>query len=1154
MAGCSSSSDDGGSGNPNVEAALQAFAFKGIVANAAVNVYALSSNGVQGRLLASGNTDSQGFVNIASIAYVGWVMFTMTGGTTTDFLGNTTSIPTAFPLIGLALLSSGSNPLFVATAMTTLVWYAMQAELARGRIPLGSAIRNAELAVAAMFGMAAILNIAPALLAQNSAVAGDSATHGAAAYGFCELAINIGIAEAELMHLMGRDLLDNKADGLLFDNPIAALNAVTLSTSIWTVLFVTAISNFMNSSFNVSGLGLNDIPAIITLGAITGLLLTGPLLYLVFPTFFRRDQDVEYVVRGENIPDDVADTEVKVGDQVIDPADVTVEDDAVRFTLRSSVAANVANHSPVTVTNTDTGFEGSTRLLLEILDSQAQPTVDVSKIKPQCVPSSGGGQVSLTGTDLSKDTVVMIDGQTANILAAEPPTRIHVCIPALDPGTYNLTLQNGSSSVLTIPDAITVKDGDLNASETPTDNNDQWGVSVQLGFNPSEYVRLQFQDFEWANADQGTVNVETHEISKNNTTRAADSVNANTNRNRVGEEESVLSFNSGESYNFFQKNSVSSGIRTGVGPDGVTVGFDKATNFTLDDIVGDFNVSVQWWSFEEDWRRHMWGSLVIEDDGTASIALRCFTVGLSTGAITFDELTGAFEIVTESDGQVMFTPIGSIIGLPNMRIVFDGGGCIGIGAGSLGNSLIYAMALRDNGLGGNGDTYGAQQGGAISVGLQFSFATAPGAIAGVSGSSIGVSVDRTIFGCDDEWGLPLRLLERNSKSTLLTDPSFDWGVELEPTFVSSGELRGQDGRIIGAFFSDGEKTITMRHDLNGATMNWGMAVDLPQYQSVHSLRGEFNSAYTQTWTAGDGGSEESVSGRVGRFLFDTSDARGHQRHRLQAGRCPDRAAQERGVYATDLEPPDHQRHGARRRDPDRHGVRVPQPPHVPARPERLRGTHGALRIPFGLLVAGRQRDHHFRCGLGPRHCGGGHRVPRRRDARGRQLPLRCDRSRLRRPGGRRQDDAPRLGSVHGQRRDQHVLGQQLIAGREQHAVRAVVQLHRDALAQQRRVRGDRSFRRSDAVRVPVVRRQFVRRRSFRHGRFPVPVDRSARNDLGARGDERRHVGDRRFLQQLRSVPAGERQRPSDCSSTRSRVRARSIRRASRACATTRARA
>ncbi len=865
VAGCSGSS--GGGSSSGAQAALQAFAFKGLVANATVNVFALSANGVKGRELATGNTDAQGNINIARIAYTGWVMFALTGGIATDFLGNTSSIPSAFPLIGLALLTSGSPQLFVATALTTLVWYALQAELARALVPLGDAIRSAEARVALMFGLTGILGVLPALLAVNAAIAGNAADYGAALYGFCELAINVGIAEAELMHLMGRDLLDSLLDGQLFGSPLVALNAIVLSSSIWTVLFGVAITNFMNSSFNLSGLVAADIGVINALSILTTVFLAGPIIYSLFPTFFQRGVNNTITVRGENLPEDVADTEIEVGGQMIDPADITVNSDSIQFTLNAAVAANVQTGSSVKITDRTTGLDGFSSATLDLFNGQAQPTVDVSSFSPNCIPSGGGAEISIIGTDLSQDTKVTINGMSATVVAAQPPTRIHVRTPALDPGTYTMTFQNGSSSVLTVPNVVTAKEVDLNLAATKTDTGIKYTAGVQLTYNPTKTISVYGHLADYTDADQGTATVVRNTISDGNPTLQTDNLNVSVNRSRNGENESTLFFGSG--YNFFTRSVVQGDFRAGNGPDAVDFGFDVPTNFSLQDIVGTFNVSAQWWNLEDDWRRHMWGSLVIDADGTASISLRCFTIGLLNGDIEFDELTGAFEVVTEVDGQITFSPIGTIVGLPELDVRFDASGCLGVATGTVGNSVLYAGAVRAGGQNGLGDYYGAHQGGALRERLQTSLpsATSIGSLEQLSE----VSVDRTVVGCDFELALALRILESNTRSNFDGGVQFDWKAEMDPLYVNAGQLLAMDGRTVGAMYSDREKTIIMRHDLVGTSSDWSMQLGVPQYHTAASLDGDYFSAKTTVATEGDGSSQETARSVIGLFSYDPTN-------------------------------------------------------------------------------------------------------------------------------------------------------------------------------------------------------------------------------------------------------------------------------------------
>jgi len=325
IAGCNG--DNGGGPGGNQLATAAGFAFKGLVANATVNLYALRSTGARGEQIASGQTDSQGFFNIAKIAYTGWALAVISGGLATNFLGSPSPIDPNFPLYGLMFVQAGLTTAYSVTVLSTLVYYALQAEMLRGGGNLDTNIVNASRRVALMFGITlGLLTLFPSDLTAGSVPASEQANYGAVTAGFCELAINLGIAELQLMHMLGRDILDGLLDGRFFGQNILSSTGSPLSSSVWTVLWPLAITNFLASSFNQSGLSSSDIPAIAKLQALSLLMVAAPLILTLYPAFLSVNTASTVEVRGKDLPDK-ADAKVTIQGEELDSSNITETSD-----------------------------------------------------------------------------------------------------------------------------------------------------------------------------------------------------------------------------------------------------------------------------------------------------------------------------------------------------------------------------------------------------------------------------------------------------------------------------------------------------------------------------------------------------------------------------------------------------------------------------------------------------------------------------------------------------------------------------------------------------------------------------------------------------------------------------------------------------------
>jgi hypothetical protein len=849
VAGCSSG---GGGGGGTTSAQALGFAFKGAIANAAVTVSALRNTGVVGQELATGQTDSQGFFDIPVLNYTGWAVVALVGGLATDFLGNSVPIDPDFPLYGLVKLAAGSPVFYSVTVLTTLVFFALQAEMLRGAPDLDTGVANASRRIALLFGITlSLLTLLPTDLTAGPAPATEQSNYGAVTHGFCELAINLGIAEVQLMHLLGRDLLDGLLDGQFFGRSLVSTNNVTLTASVWNVLWPLAIGNFLVSSFNQSGLNSSDIPAIAALQSLVVAMALTPLIFSIHPRYVDPTQDSTVEIRGQDLPP-AAEAKVTVGGQDVDPSNVADTTDGLAVTLTPAFQLGLAYDSKgktdLIVENTTNGLFLPEREALGQLLTTDTPII--TNVSPACAAAGGGTELEIEGANLHKDTTVTIGGQSATVTVDGAPSKLVVSTPALSPGTHTITVENNGQS--TNAGTIQVKDKDLTASETETDNEPQFGIAIQTGFNPDKFISYYTFEYDWQNADTGTSDVTKWTIRENAPSVVTESFpGVSTFRSRCGRTETLL--NSGPGINFFVKNLRNHYVRTGLGPDAIVVGWEVPTGVTRSTVAGLHYVIVQQWNFQENWRRYMSGFAEFGVDGVGSIILWCWQTDLATGDTDTDILGGAFDWDVDDKGYASWTPIGTG-SFPTLQGWFDGEGRVGVAGGFDGDSLIYANSVRV------GSGFGVDDAGGVWMGNRQREETIVGS---TTEQQTDLSLVRSIVSCDGPWGVSLEASEQNTRRSDDTISKFSWQLDLQPYLTAGSGLQYNDqGFVIGAAYRKEDFGFQVRGGLSGNGATFGAQVYTPSWQTDRSIQGRFGGAELTSIGAGDGTSVESSIGRV----------------------------------------------------------------------------------------------------------------------------------------------------------------------------------------------------------------------------------------------------------------------------------------------------
>ncbi len=858
---CSSSDN-----NQIVAAALVlGLAVKGEVANASATLYELHPTGAKGRLLGSTTADANGRFQL-NVDFDGWAVTEITGGTTTDFRGVTGTIGSEFPLLGITNVQRGQTVNMSATVLSTLAFLMLKGELVRGS-NFGDAVENVEYRLAAMSGLLSLRQEAfgaptgpilfgrqPILLTGGTQAVSPETNYGALADGFCEMAIQLAIDELELAFLIGADLIDGLLDGNNFGRGILSSGGTQLPNNTLNVLWPSSISNFLLSGFNQSGLDPDDIPAINALQAVQAALGPAPVLGATSPNYAFFDQDTSIDLRGFNLPS-ASDTRIAVGGAVVDPTDIEDTPTGLRFNLRASLGVQWVNDlADLKIEDTRTGFRATERLAA--LRPQLQPTV--SWFGPTVAAASGGTLLEIVGMNLHAGTTVTIDSQTAMVVGDGAPFKITVATPGLSPGTYSVTLSNGQGT--TNAGSVTVKEVDLTADETETDNNPQLGFAFQIGYNPDKFASAYRFEYDWQNADVGTSQITRDTVRENATAANRENFpNVGTFRARCGDGESIL--NNGDGINFFINQMRNGRVRSGNGPDAITFGWERPTDVTRQTVAGTHYVVTQQWDFEASRQRYMYGWMHLDEGGVGSITLHCLERALDTAIESTDILCGSFDWDIDSAGKMSWTPRG-FTPLPNLEAYFSGDGNTGVGLGTVGNSVVYGTMLRLR------EGQGLDTAAGSWLGHRHRERIEPG----FTETRIGVEYSlssRTTIGVAG-----LEFFEEVTRDSVDTNDRFDWRLNTVGYLVDGrGILRDEDtGFIVGATLRDNDFGIRIVGGIDPDNfMFYGSQVFAPGYQTDLSVRGRYGGALIEATSAGDTTSAGSSTAALTLRDYDPDD-------------------------------------------------------------------------------------------------------------------------------------------------------------------------------------------------------------------------------------------------------------------------------------------
>lgn len=263
--------------NPPVmlNATVSGTAFNGLMSKATVKAYAIN-NGATGAQIASVATDGQGNFTLPLGSYTGPVMLQMSGGTYTDEATGTPMLMAASDVMSAVLPTVTSGASVTGIKVTPVTSMAQTRALAMSGGMTDANIATANTAMGNYFSVSDILHTPP----MNPLVPGSGTTvgitqdmknYGLAIAAMSQSANTLGMTvSSAFVTAMMSDASDGLMDGKMGTSPISmsmggmmggtGMMAQTAGTS----SLATAMTTFMNSTANASGLTALDMNALIT--------------------------------------------------------------------------------------------------------------------------------------------------------------------------------------------------------------------------------------------------------------------------------------------------------------------------------------------------------------------------------------------------------------------------------------------------------------------------------------------------------------------------------------------------------------------------------------------------------------------------------------------------------------------------------------------------------------------------------------------------------------------------------------------------------------------------------------------------------------------------------------------------------------------------
>ena len=258
-------------GGGAVQGSISGTAIKGPMSNATVTAYAIS-NGLMGSQIATTTTNSNGNFTMTTGSYGGPVMLQVSGGSYTDeAMGSTmTMAPGDVMTAVMPTVTAGATVSGIQVTPVTGMAQAKAQHMAGGMTDANIAAANT--AMGNYFSVSDILHtqpMNPLLTGSGTGASQDARNYGMVMAAMSQNAKTLNMAASSaLVTGMMSDAADGVMNGMMGGSQISMsmggiMGMGTMASTAGTSDLATAMTNFMNSTANVSGLTAADMAALI---------------------------------------------------------------------------------------------------------------------------------------------------------------------------------------------------------------------------------------------------------------------------------------------------------------------------------------------------------------------------------------------------------------------------------------------------------------------------------------------------------------------------------------------------------------------------------------------------------------------------------------------------------------------------------------------------------------------------------------------------------------------------------------------------------------------------------------------------------------------------------------------------------------------------
>jgi hypothetical protein len=271
LAACGGGGGDSGGSAAALSGTISGTVTKGPVSNATVAAYAVVT-GQRGAQLASAMTDSNGNFTLDMGSYGGPVMLQASGGSYTDeatgtnmTMGGGDAMTAAMPSIAVGAANAG-----VQVTPLTAMAQARASHMAGGMTDANIVAANA--AMGSYFAVDDILHrqpMNPLVMGSGSGASQDARNYGMTLAAMSQYAKNVGMTlSSAMVTAMQDDASDGVMDGMQSSSPITMptggmMGPGMMAPTAGTSGLATAMTGFMNSTANHSGMSAADMTALI---------------------------------------------------------------------------------------------------------------------------------------------------------------------------------------------------------------------------------------------------------------------------------------------------------------------------------------------------------------------------------------------------------------------------------------------------------------------------------------------------------------------------------------------------------------------------------------------------------------------------------------------------------------------------------------------------------------------------------------------------------------------------------------------------------------------------------------------------------------------------------------------------------------------------